>query len=83
MKSPSLSPFIVYPLYVQNLELDKRLILLDKNSLLYLCRYPALFPTQKVAYRGGCVGVQTHPPRPEILKTLQNSAKLNPICEKF
>ena len=35
---------------------------------------------QTVAYRGGFWGVQTQPP-PEILKALQNHAKLNPIVK--
>ena len=41
---------------------------------------PAKFEgLRAVAYRGGVWGVQ--PPVPEILKALQNRAKLNPIVK--
>jgi len=34
-----------------------------------------------VAYRGGKFGGSNHPPPPEIPKSLQNRAKLNPIVK--
>ena len=36
-----------------------------------------------VAYRGGGLGCSNPPPPPEIPKSLQNRAKLNPICENY
>jgi len=48
MKSPSISSINCLSLYLQNLVLDKRLILLDKNSVLYLYRYPAPFPAPAI-----------------------------------
>ena len=34
-----------------------------------------------VAYRGGGLGMFNLPPHPEIMKVLQNRAKLNPIVK--